>query len=229
MKRIFTKLLCLVAVLACVVSLAGCGAGSPAAEAEAKAAATGFMDALINLDISAAQAYLDDAEGLDSEFIESLSMDKVIEEAMAGNEAVAGFEDKIRPIFDVVIEKIKAVMSYEIVGSQMFGEDYVFDVKITSFDDEKTGEMENVLENAMSKHLTNEGMTQLATKLLEEGKISDQSSETEIIGAFFDELMPEITKSIEEMEIATKVIDGQVVVSEVDGKWLVNVMKSDLD
>ena len=26
-----------------------------------------------------------------------------------------------------------------------------------------------------------------------------------------------------------KVIDGQVVVSEVDGKWLVNVMKSDLD
>ncbi len=208
------KLLCLLLAMVMCFSLVACsseeGAGSDSAE-EAEKAFTGFMDALCAFDAEAMADYVVDPDAIPEE-IKNVNV-----EAMMATmpEMMAAYEEDLRGVYTALLEKYTAAVSYEKKDSEETDDGYVFTVDMSMPKEDPADSLQN--------SLTEEAFTELLVEKVTAGELSLDATEEEamavIMPAFFDMM----NKEIESMEFEIETTEKEIIVSEVDGEWLVDI------
>ena len=243
MNRIFRTTLCVVFTLAFVLSFAACSDKADVKEptekveetdtqAEAKKTVENFMNAYCELDIEKMSGYCVDSAA----FVDSIGYKNVEDIVIAGMKA-NGTDDRLAgymtPFAKGIIDIIKDRTEYKVVKIKEDGDGYIATVEY-SMPNSKLAM--STFENIMDSDDVEELGEEIAVELVENGTITSDSTEEEIIEALMAEvinrLLPEIAEEIEVVERITNTIDIKVV--EKDGKWYVdesiaNVVKEYLE
>lgn len=222
------KILTLIIAISSIFMFASCGADTTT-EPDARATLTSFMDSLITLDIDQALNYTNDKGAIDSTLLDDLNLEKVLTDTLASNPNTSAYADLFTPMFDSIISKVASTMSYQINDYSGSGNEYSYNVDITVPDMDATGNVEALLTDAMGEHLSEEGITKIATDLFTSGKITLDSSESDIFNAVIEKLLPDIEAAITNIDIKTKVIPATFVITDDSGEWKINVEKSNMD
>lgn len=222
------KILTLIIAISSIFMFASCGADTTT-EPDARATLTSFMDSLITLDIDQALNYTNDKGAIDSTLLDDLNLEKVLTDTLASNPNTSAYADLFTPMFDSIISKVANTMSYQINDYSGSGNEYSYNVDITVPDMDATGNVEALLTDAMGEHLSEEGITKIATDLFTSGKITLDSSESDIFNAVIEKLLPDIEAAITNIDIKTKVIPATFVITDDSGEWKINVEKSNMD
>lgn len=236
------KLLSLLLALAMTMSLAACGDKKDAEDAntetkqeekvekkedkkeevDGEEAATeameGFLDAICDLDFEAAEKFYDGE--IPAELKSSLGdLDTLVEEAMKEMPAEFGdYKKDFEDVLNVIVDKAKESISYEIKNVDGEGEEYKFTVEMAypdeNFDGEKafTDAFGDVEEKTM----------ELVTKLAEEGKITETSTEEDLMKAIIPELINLLKDAVKDVKIDTVTEEAEFTVVLKDGEWLVS-------
>ncbi len=227
MKNTMKILLCMMLALAMALSFAACGeeeapaGGVTEAPNEAKSetaapvadAVEGFMQAVVSLDSAEMSKYVD------GELPEELKQAdlKVIMEGMGEDFGASTGE------FEALIKKIvAAAISYEVKSVEEDGDTAVAKIALSIKD---TTALENIDFDAM---LADPAMEEKLMGLIEDGTITEESSEEELMSAIFDLVLPvmeeamldaleNVDVSVEEYEIPLVLKDGEWKISEDGG------------
>ncbi len=218
MKNIIRKTFCLILALCLALAFAGCGNNEQDAQ-EAKAAVTGFMDAVVNLDMQEAAKYVDNPEVINNLGLNDIS-GQAIDMAIQQNPVIAQYKDKFIPIVEKSIEKAKQVSSYEILAEETVSSSFVYTVNLTTPDDATATEEQ--LRKSMEEYTTEEGIMKLMNELLASGKITMSSSQEEITNATIDALIAKMIDAMDKITFETETEEIKVSVSKTGDKWLVN-------
>ena len=229
MKKMFRIALCALLTLALVFSFTACSDDAPknnAVEEEkdnkalAEEAVKGFMDGFRELDIEAMSGYCLDGEA----FKESLGFESVedaITEGIVQSGANEEMVNLMAPYVESVVDVMKHRVNYEILSIEEDGEDYIATVAYTVPD----------YETAMATLQANYGEEEsqalgeeIAMELLENGTITQDSTQEEIAAALIDSMMDRLLSELETIIIETEPVEDEVEISviEKDGKWYVD-------
>lgn len=229
MKKTFKTALCILLCLSTLFAFAGCETAADR-EAAAIAAAENYMSAICALNMEGAAAYavegeamLQDLEFKNAEDVKTLLMDAMLEGA--GTE-FSPYADKFSPILDTVITGLQNSFSYEITSASVDGDAYLVSGSFTHMNfDADMEEIFNIDENAL-----NEILTRVATKVMESGQITAQTTETELLEMMIDPLVSELEPIIKDAmaKIPNVQEDIALKVEKKDGAWLVNDTDSQL-
>ena len=200
------KLLALVLVLVCALSMAACDDG----EALATETMEGFMNALVAFDDDAMANYLDDKDAV-PEAIKNLDID-VLMATMPEEQQV--YKDNYAEIIDATVAKMSSVMNYEIKEVAADEDGFVYTIAVNEIGDT------NIIDTTFSE----ENMNNIINALVEEDKLTETTTEEELMDMIFDEMVV----MIKEMELEASSVDKQFFVYEKDGKWVVNAEKSNV-
>lgn len=200
------KLLALVLVLVCALSMAACDDG----EALATETMEGFMNALVAFDGDAMAKYLDDKDAV-PEAIKNLDID-VLMATMPEEQQV--YKDNYAEIIDATVAKMSSVMNYEIKEVAADEDGFVYTIAVNEIGDT------NIIDTTFSE----ENMNNIINALVEEEKLTETTTEEELMDMIFDEMVV----MIKEMELEASSVDKQFFVYEKDGKWVVNAEKSNV-
>ena len=200
------KLLALVLVLVCALSMAACDDG----EALATETMEGFMNALVAFDGDAMANYLDDKDAV-PEAIKNLDID-VLMATMPEEQQV--YKDNYAEIIDATVAKMSSVMNYEIKEVAADEDGFVYTIAVNEIGDT------NIIDTTFSE----ENMNNIINALVEEEKLTETTTEEELMDMIFDEMVV----MIKEMELEASSVDKQFFVYEKDGKWVVNAEKSNV-
>lgn len=224
------KLLALLLAIMCVFCFVGCsneageesgkGNGSKSDAEAAKAALTGFLDGFCKLDAEEMEKYIDDPSAIPEEFNE-LNIDNLMDQMPAELEP---YSDDFEKLLNAMVDRMSKEITYEITDEKEDDGEYTYTVSITApnFDDV---DMEEVFADAFTEDV----MLEIVEELQASGKITDASSEEEIMDAVMPEIIDKAIETIDDMDFDTVTEDNTFVVCEKDGEWLVNAEKSDLE
>ena len=208
MKRV----LALILALACILSVTACGA-----EGKAKRAAEGFLTAFCELDFDRAAEFVDSPEDM-PEALKNLDLDEMLEDIP--EEYREKYGDEIEAVISKLIARVKANCSYVINGIIEKDDAYEVDVTMTVPDVEDVD---------FSSILSESNLLKLLGEKLGDGTISLSSSEEEIVDALLPDVIKMLDNAIESITIGSEEMDVDLVVVEIDGKWLVSLGESDID
>lgn len=214
MKKVLS--LVLVLVLACGL-FAGCGDSDN--KEKAIEAAEKFMDAYVALDADAIKELVVDEDDL-PDGIKEFDFDA----AMGELGGVEGFEEELKEILDIVIDKAKKKMSYEV--EEVEENDGVFTVTVKA---KVVDEVSEEFQEIVSEELSEEKMMEIAYGLIESGKITESTTEDELLSLILEEAFDLMKKVVSEIDFETREATYKIVVVEKDGKWLVDAKESDIE
>ena len=135
---------------------------------------------------------------------------------------VSAFENEIRAFYDALIAKVTSNISGTIEGNVKVGDDYHVNVAIT-FPNFENGDPLGFMEDAISE----EAVMEIFMSLYETGEINEDMLEEELAAKLLPAVFEVFTKSVNDMEITTVTKEGIFVVSNIDGKWLISMEKTD--
>ena len=190
----------------------------------AEDAVKGFMDAFSEFDFTEMEKYIDGE--LPAEFAE-FDFSTIKEETINSlPEELDAYKDDFGKMFDTAIDKMLATISYDITNVEEDGDNYVISVDVTMAD---FNALEESLNNALSADLT-EKFIEIGEEAIANGDLSEDSTEQEVM----DYLMPKaidmigdvLDEEIKSLERTTE--EGEFVVTEVDGEWLIDIEESSL-
>lgn len=208
------KLLCLLLAMVMCFSLVACsseeGAGSDSA-AEAEKALVGFMDALCDFDADAMVDYVVDPDAIPEE-IKNVNVETLM---ATMPEMLAEYEDDFRDVFTALVEKFTSGIKYEIKDSEEVDEGYAFTLDVSMPEGNPADSLQDLF--------TEETLTELVMEKVSSGEIALDSSEEEIMAAVMPALFDMMNKEIESMEFEIETTEKEIIVSEVDGEWLVDI------
>lgn len=210
------KLLSLLLVLVCTISLVSCGGTNDEAARETVIA---FMDAIADLDAETAEKYVDDASALPTEF-KNLDLSKLME-GMPSD--LGDYTDDFETLFSGLMDKVKKEISYEIKESKKTDDGFVFTLDVT-FPDFETTNIDTLLE----EQLDEESMQTLLMDMFTSGEITADSTETDIMNLIMPKMLDMLKTAFDKIEITTKTNESVFVVTKTDGQWLINTEKSNL-
>ena len=222
------KFLALLLAVVCTMSMVACGGTGKDTSAGAEKVVESFMDAFCDLDMDKVKDYVVDENDIPEEIANldlSAGIKKIMEEMPSEAEAYASDFEKV---FNDLIEKLKKSLSYKIKKTEKAEEDYIVTVELTVPDPEK---MESIdMESLFAESLDETALNDMLMKMLAEGKISENSTEQEILDLIMPELIKIVKNVFDSIELETITKDVEIVVVQTeDGKWLVDAQKSNLD
>lgn len=194
---------------------------------ESKKVAEEFMAACIAFDLKKMVDYVGEDDS-DLPFKDLADAKKTLIDELGEDESMKDFAEEFEGIIDSMFKSMTDAMSYEIEEGKKVvtnnGEKYVYPVTLNLIaeDTDVDTQFEELMEDSMSE----EAMQELALELLEEGKITESSSEEEIMKAVFDAILPKMEEAVEKLEWETTSTEGEIVVVEKDGKWVIDVEES---
>ena len=184
-----------------------------------------FMDALCKFDFKKMENYVDGE--LTEEFAQ-YDLASLKSELMSNMpEDIAPMKSYIEDLFDSAIDDMLSSISYQITSVEEDGDDIKVCLDLTTPD---FGLLETAFEDALAAPEVEEETMALITEAMESGELTEGSSEQDIL----DYIMPKVfdmAKDIvaDEIKNAEKTTEeGEFILTEVDGKWLINTEKSDL-
>lgn len=185
----------------------------------------GFFEAFKQLDGEKMASYMDDpsyAEDAMASLAQLSDFDafsNLMAETMGD---VSAFENEIRAFYDALIAKVTSNISGTIEGNVKVGDDYHVNVAIT-FPNFENGDPLGFMEDAISE----EAVMEIFMSLYETGEINEDMLEEELAAKLLPAVFEVFTKSVNDMEITTVTKEGIFVVSNIDGKWLISMEKTD--
>ena len=226
------KLLALMLALMLVFSMFACSSTGDAdgengkkksAEDEAKETVDAFMSDLVDFKFDGIENYFVNPDSL-PESITNLDMNTSLEAAMSTlPPEMSSFRADFEKIFNDVIDKAKADFSYEIKEIKK-GEDkdtYVVTVALTM------PNLDEDFESFLGDFLNEEAVTEIAMRLISEGKITASTTEEEMYAVIIPEVVALFEKALDTVEFEVSTSDKDLVVVEDDGKWLIDAEASD--
>lgn len=187
----------------------------------------GFMQALCKFDIEKMSKYTLDPDSVkDAIGFDDLKT-YVTEEIYSGStdEEIQMMSTLLEPVIDSYLEAVYDTMSYEITSSKKEGKDYVITTDFTYLDFESA---EEKLEGTMNEDMGTAGQ-EVLTKLMEEGKITEDTTQEEMAKLLFEgvaeKLVPIIEKSIIEAPRATE--EFIFFVTQKGENWYIDFDKSE--
>ncbi len=188
----------------------------------AEDAVKGYMDALCKFDFAEMEKYLN---GELPEELSSLNLDDLKDEMMGTMpEDMEFMKSYLEDMFDTAIDKMLSTISYKITSSEEDGDDIKVTLEVTSPDFNELG---TIIEEAMSSPEAEQNMMELLTEAMESGDLSEDATEQELM----DYIMPKVFDIVndiisDEISNVSKTTETQeLIVSEVDGEWLINTDK----
>lgn len=190
----------------------------------AKEVATSFMDAYKKFNIEEASQYVN---GEISEEIAQFDIENIKKEMLKTMpEDFAPMADYLTDMLDSVVDTISSSTEYKIISAEEDGDNVKVVVDVTS---PNVDNLEATFENAMAEDMEQE-MLVILTEAMESGALTESSTDEEMM----EYLMPKIFEIAEEMiveelknaETTTK--NFNLILTEVDGKWLIDPEKSEI-
>ncbi len=206
------KLLSIITIAVLTLSITACSGGSD--EEMAKKSAEGFLDAFVELDFETIADYMVEPDDLPEE-VKSLNLDGLMDNM---GEEMAPYKEDFKTVFDGLIGAFSKKMDYEILSITPDGADYVVKADITM---PKTEGID--FENMFTDAFTEEEITQLAIRLLAEGKITADSTPEEIMGAIMPTMIEKFESVLEGLQLETYTEEVKMTVVNKDGKWLIDI------
>ena len=208
------KIIALLLALLLAFGMTACSNG----EAEATAAATGFLDAFVALDFDTASTYLDDPEFL-TDMAAALDMESILGDLGDAE----GFTEEIQGIIDTLMGKVKENMAYEMVGVEASGDNFVVTANVT------TPRFEEDLETLLGDQLSDEIIETILMEALAAGTISLDATEEELMAVLLPLVLEKVNEAIANLELATTTEQYVRVVTEKDGKWVIVTDESSMN
>ena len=180
----------------------------------------GFFDDLSELNFGGMKSYLSDSTSLPEEF-NAYNLDELVDETFSSLPAEAqGYIDEgtVKTYIESVLNKMKGYISYEIADiTKANDEEYKAVVNLTLPDPESSNANE-----VLGEYMTEEGTMTLLQQLYEEGTITEESTQDEILGALMLKIFTVATEAIDEVEFKTVTNSAEYIVVKNDaGKWLI--------
>ncbi|MBO4897625.1 MAG: hypothetical protein J5590_04950 [Clostridia bacterium] len=224
------KLLCILISAMLLFALAACGNTGSSSEGKKDGAGqksdkdivegvvTDYMDVLCDLNLKEASTYLDLDEDAKLPFEdEDDFVDKVFEEALASNEMFEGLEEEFQPIIEIVRDAIKDSLEYEILETDVDGDEATVKINFTVIDTDAVN-FDNIDFDDVDFDF--EGYFQ---ELLESGAISESSSQDEMLKAFMPKIVELMSDKFQEtLDNADTTTDEIELKLEKSGdKWII--------
>lgn len=227
------KVLCLLLALATVLAFAGCGnkqapaSETPAAETpapvsdedQAKAVVEGYINALFTFDAEEAKKYVDD----ESVIGEAPDVDAIVDALLAEAPMMEDYRGDLTDLLNLTLDTMMANADYKLGDITKDGDNFVIAAEITLPD--MTSDPTIALQEAMSE----DAMTDVAMKLMDEGKITESTTEEEMFAIIMPEVFKIAEEEIEKMEFETATTEGKFVVVKNGDNWVIDTEASDLD
>ena len=151
----------------------------------------------------------------------------MMQEMAALDEGLKAIIEGFRPAFDSTIELVKENMSYEIVDYKEENGNGIITVKLTCPD--SSIDFAAVVRDAISEYFTVEKMNELAEKLAKEGRYNQNTTQEEANAMMFEAMIPPVQEKIKSNSVAKTEMEMKLVVKESDGKFVIDVVQSELD
>ncbi len=223
MKKTLKTVLCMLLCISTLFAFAGCETAA-SREAAARAAAENFLDAICKLDMQTAAAYTTDSEAFlatvefkNAEDVKNLFTDAMLEGAGA---EFSPYTEKFMPLIDNVLNGLLGTFDYEITSATVDGDGYLVSGTLTHMDfDTDVEALINTDEATM-----NDILSRVATKVMESGQITAQTTETELMAMMIEPLVEELIPLVADAmaKIPSVQEDITLKVEKKDGAWLVN-------
>ena len=227
MKKIFGSVICMLICVSMVFALCGCETAEQR-EAAVRETAEGYLSAICELDFPGAAGFTVEGESL-LEGSSVKSLDDLKEQFSqivvdSAGEGFSKYKEKFYPMSDVVAEAIKNSLSYEILSVAEEDKKYAVSVKIAYMDE--NADFASLL--GLNEDTGTEIATNILRPLIESGKITEKTTEQELMDLMIDPLVAEITKLIEEgiEKVGTVEEEISLIVEKKDGAWKVNNSES---
>ncbi len=186
-------------------------------KAEATEAAEDFMDALVDFDYDELQGLVTDPDAIPEE-ISYLDVDVLMEE-IGAEEAFAGYEDDFKKIFQTMIDNMKAECTYELEEVKEDGDNYIASgvIIMPNFD---SFDFDSYFEEALSE----DKMMEVMMEMYENGEITDDMSEEEMLDAIFPVIIDYCEEVINDIDFSKEVKEEEFKIDVIKSgdKWLVD-------
>jgi len=90
-------------------------------------------------------------------------------------------------------------------------------------------EVNKSFEDTLKSSVSNQKMNELITKLFTNGTITASSSQQEILDAVMPEVINLMIESVDDFKVDTETEEKELTISKIDGEWLINTKKSNID
>lgn len=183
-----------------------------------------FLGALMKLDGEKMAACMDDAssaEDMIQGFAELSDYDAFLASMEESMGDVSAYENELKNFYDAMIAKVTENISGQINSNEKVGDDYHIGVTLTIPNFENGDPFE-----ALSSATSEDAIMEVFMGLYESGEITEDMSEEELLAKIMPAVFGAITESVNNMDIETETEEGTIVVSKIDGKWLINSEKT---
>ena len=209
------KFISLVIVVVLAFSLSACGNSEP----EARKTVEGFMNAFLELDFENITNYTNDSNIVPEEF-KQLNIEAIMETVP---EELEPYSKDFEDIFVKLIDKVKTALDYEILDVTEEEDGFKYTLKVTY--PNINVDFESLLEN----NIDQAEVSKIIEEMLASGELSGSSSEEEVMGKIMSKMVELINGAIDKIELETISEDANLYVKEVDGKWLIDAGKSNIN
>ncbi len=184
-----------------------------------------FMGAFVDFNFAELKNYVVDEKSIPKD-LANLDFDDYIDEAMEDfPPELSAYEDDYRGLFDAMIDKVKSEFTYEIEEVEQVGKEDKYEVTI----DVTMPDFENIdIADTLEDTFSDDAFATILSDLLASGKITENSTEDEILDLVVDEVIDLCTDTINDLEFktTTEELDLTVVKTD-DGEWLIELEADD--
>ncbi|MBQ4516978.1 MAG: hypothetical protein II997_00155 [Clostridia bacterium] len=232
------KVLSVVLVLLFSVSLlAGCGssdAGTAPSSIENSAetneeaatkAAEHFIKSLIDLDVDSMRKTVVNPERYE-ELFSQLDVNVLIENLLTESPEMAAYKEPLAEIIEYVFDKMMANADYTINETKKDGKNYIVSAEITL---PELGDFDSIFETAMGNTFSDEKIAALIGQLFVDGKVTNSSSEEDIMNAVMSEILSSMKATVDSIEIKTETYKENFVACNENGTWLIDLGQSEIE
>ena len=208
------KLLSILIVITLIVTCAGCLSTNSDSGKKAVETVENFLNALSQLDGLAMKKCISDESVIDSvPFADSGSFSELVLSNFPVE--LEEYKSNFAPVIATMEEKITSCMSYEILGVETNGDSYdVFAEYIIPAN-------LDMITDRFSKLFSGDNLVIVLESLLNDGVITDSTTEEELMPAIVDAIVEQAITMVDEVEFEAKETQVLYTVSEFDGKWLI--------
>ncbi|MBR3848398.1 MAG: hypothetical protein IKM21_03805 [Oscillospiraceae bacterium] len=221
------KFLALLLALTLAFSTVSCSlfANPEKDKAEVEATVKSFMDAYIALNFDGLDQYVVNKEDLAAKLAEvdlTAAFDTAMNDVPAEMEP---YRQDLQKIFNDTIEKLKSKFSYTMVDAVRSedGNEYTVTVDLNVPDSDSAN-----LGDVFSESANREAITGIINEMISSGKITQSTTQDEMLALLMPEVMKLVETTINNLEIDVITHQGTLIVTKADdGKWLIDLEKSE--
>ena len=137
----------------------------------------------------------------------------------------AGHEEKLQEMVQAIIDNMASSISYELSeGSQTGDDTFTFDTKLIVFDPKTAN---TAFEQQLANAMTQEKLMELVTELMNNGTITQSSTEEELYAVLIPTFLDIAIEAIQNVELPTKTISGKLTINVKNGALLVDLDHKD--